>query len=69
MAYVDVYGRTHELETQFLDAIATRLESRRSSKHYISMLHEYLDAIDLSKVDDALALDVVMGRCLTRGGW
>jgi len=44
MPLLDVYGRTHELDTKSLDSIATRLEARCDSTRYMGMLHEYLDA-------------------------
>jgi len=53
---LDVYGRTHELDTKSLDSIATRLEARRDSTRYMGMLHEYLDAIDLAGAQSVLAL-------------
>jgi 2-polyprenyl-3-methyl-5-hydroxy-6-metoxy-1,4-benzoquinol methylase len=56
MARLDVYGRTHELDQQSLDVIATRLEARRGSARYMGMLHEYLGALDLASVQSALAL-------------
>ena len=56
MPLLDVYGRTHELDTKSLDSIATRLEARRDSTRYMGMLHEYLDAIDLAGAQSVLAL-------------
>ena len=56
MPLLDVYGRTHELDTKSLDSIATRLEARRDSTRYMGMLHEYLDAVDLAGVQSVLAL-------------
>jgi ubiquinone/menaquinone biosynthesis C-methylase UbiE len=56
MAALDVYGRTHELDATSLAAIATRLETRRGSKRYIGMLHQYLDAVDLASTEEVLAL-------------
>jgi SAM-dependent methyltransferase len=56
MPLVDVYGRTHELDTKSLDSIATRLEARRDSTRYMGMLREYLDAIDLTGAQRVLAL-------------
>lgn len=56
MTHIDVFGLTHELDTPTLDAIAARLEARRSSDRYMSMLHEYLDALDLSVAGDTLIL-------------
>ena len=40
MPLLDVYGRTHELDTKSLDSIATRLEARRDSTRYMGMLHD-----------------------------
>jgi hypothetical protein len=54
MPLLDVYGRTHELDTKSLDSIATRLEARRDSTRYMGMLHEYLDAIDLAGAQSVL---------------
>jgi SAM-dependent methyltransferase len=51
-----MYGRTNELDEPALEAIATRLEARRDSAKYMGMLHEYLDALDFSSVENALAL-------------
>jgi len=48
MSHIDVYGRTHELDPKILDVIATRLEARRGSQRYMSMLYEYLDHLDFS---------------------
>jgi ubiquinone/menaquinone biosynthesis C-methylase UbiE len=56
MPFLDVFGRTHELDAKSLDAIATRLEARRGGAKYMGMLHEYLDAIDLSTAQRILAL-------------
>ena len=56
MPSVDVYGRTHELDSKSLDAIATRLEARSRSAKYIGMLREYLDMIDLAGAQTVLAL-------------
>ncbi len=54
MSHIDVYGRTHELDLDVLDVIATRLEARRSSEHYMSMLHEYLDHLSFSNHPEIL---------------
>ena len=43
MSHIDVDRRTHELDPNVLDVTATRLEARRNSERYISMLYEYLD--------------------------
>ncbi|MCC8400903.1 methyltransferase domain-containing protein [Paraburkholderia sp. MMS20-SJTN17] len=56
MSILDVYGRTHELDAQFIDAIATRLEARSGNAKYIAMLHEYLALLDLAKAKDVLVL-------------
>jgi hypothetical protein len=48
MSFLDVYGRTHELDAKSVDTIATRLEARRGSTKYMGMLQEYLEAIDLA---------------------
>ncbi|MCP4454420.1 MAG: hypothetical protein GY809_23435 [Planctomycetes bacterium] len=48
MSHIDIYGRTHELDSHVLDVVATRLEARRSSQRYMSMLYEYLDHLDFS---------------------
>jgi SAM-dependent methyltransferase len=56
MTFVDVYGRTHELDTKSLDTMAARLEARRGNEKYMGMLREYLDAIDLAAAQRVLAL-------------
>jgi len=56
MTHIDVYGRTHELDTNVLDIIATRLEARRGSDRYMSMLFEYLDLLDFSTQPEILFL-------------
>lgn len=56
MSHIDIYGRTHELDPNVLDVIATRLESRRSSQRYMSMLYEYLDHLDFSNHPEILFL-------------
>ena len=56
MSHIDVYGRTHELDPNVLDVIATRLEARRSSQRYMSMLYEYLDHLDFSNRREILFL-------------
>ena len=56
MSHIDIYGRTHELDPNILDVIATRLEARRSSQRYMSMLYEYLDHLDFSKHQEILFL-------------
>ena len=56
MSHIDIYGRTHELDPNVLNVIATRLESRRSSQRYMSMLYEYLDLLDLSIDPESLLL-------------
>ena len=56
MSHIDVYGRTHELDPNVLDVIATRLEARRGSQRYMSMLYEYLDYLDFSNHPEILFL-------------
>ncbi len=56
MSHIDVYGRTHELDSKVLDILAARLEARRSSQRYMSMLFEYLDHIDFSNHPEVLFL-------------
>lgn len=56
MTFVDVYGRTHELDTKSLDTMAARLEARRGNEKYMGMLREYLDATDLAAAQRVLAL-------------
>jgi SAM-dependent methyltransferase len=56
MTHIDVYGRTHELDANVLDVIATRLEARRGSQRYMSMLFEYLDLLDFSAHPEILFL-------------
>jgi ubiquinone/menaquinone biosynthesis C-methylase UbiE len=56
MPLLDVYGRTHELDSKSIDTIATRLEARRGSTKYMGMLQEYLEAIDLAAAHSILAL-------------
>ena len=56
MTFVDVYGRTHQLDTKSLETMAARLEARRGNEKYIGMLREYLDAIDLAGAQKVLAL-------------
>lgn len=56
MPTADVYGRKHQLDPETLDTIAARLEARRSSERYMGMLHEYLNCLDLTGVQEALAL-------------
>jgi len=55
MPFLDVYGRTHELDAKSIDTIAARLEARRGSAKYIGMLQEYL-AIDLAAAKNILVL-------------
>jgi ubiquinone/menaquinone biosynthesis C-methylase UbiE len=56
MSHIDIYGRTHELTPNVLDVIAARLEARRSSQRYMSMLYEYLDHLDFSDHQEVLFL-------------
>lgn len=56
MSHIDVYGRTHELDANVLDVIATRLDARRGSQRYMSMLHEYLDHLDFPSDPEILFL-------------
>ena len=61
MPLLDVYGRTHQLDTKSIDTIATRLEARRGSAKYMGMLQEYLEAIDLAAAQSVLVLGCVTG--------
>ena len=56
MSHIDVYGRTHELDSNVLDVIATRLEARRESQRYMSMLFDYLSHLDFSNNAEILFL-------------
>ncbi|SAK80800.1 methyltransferase type 12 [Caballeronia hypogeia] len=56
MPFLDVYGRTHQLDAQTIGVIATRLEARANSMRYMDMLRGYLEAIDLAAANDVLAL-------------
>ena len=43
----DVYGRTHRLDPQTVEAIATRLERRGKHPFFIRVIEEYLAELDL----------------------
>lgn len=61
MSTTDVYGRTHELEPDVVEAMAIRLEARRASPPYMRMLHDYLDQLDLAAANDVLVLGAGTG--------
>jgi SAM-dependent methyltransferase len=54
MSHIDVYRRAHELDPNVLDVTATRLEARRNSERYMSMLYEYLDHLGFSNHPEIL---------------
>jgi len=61
MPNIDIYGRTHELEPEVVEAMAVRLEGRRASSRYMSMLHDYLDRLDLKATDKVLVIGAGTG--------
>ena len=54
MPAIDVYGRTHELDAQTLDAIVARLEYRARQPIFLQILAEYLDRIDVGLLGTVL---------------
>ena len=47
MSHIDIYGRTHGLDPNILDVIATRLEARRSSQRYMSMQYNLKESVQI----------------------
>ena len=52
----DVYGNTETLDETVLDVVATRLEARGKHPTFQQMLHEYLDCMQIEKLQTALDL-------------
>ncbi len=56
MATVDVYRITDELDDPTLDAVAARLEARGKHARFISMMQEYLGAMEIDSAATVLDL-------------